>query len=89
MQKDALTDLNVNLFGILRERVKSSNLVISIKNNSISLKDLRKYVLELYPALDLNDINFVFAVNRVIITNEDIIVFPHDEIALIPPISGG
>ncbi len=89
MQKDALTALNVKLFGILRERVKSSNLVISIKNNSISLKDLRKYVLELYPALDLNDINFVFAVNRVIITNEDITVFPQDEIALIPPISGG
>lgn len=88
MQKDALTVLNVKLFGILRERVKSSNLVISIKDNSISLKDLRKYLLELYPALDLNDINFVFAVNRVI-TNEDITVFPHDEIALIPPISGG
>lgn len=88
MKKDTLTALNIKLFGILRERMKSNNLVISIKDNSISLKDLRKYILELYPALDLNDVNFVFAVNRVI-TNEDISVFPHDEIALIPPISGG
>ena len=88
MKEKTLTTLNLKLFGILRERIKSNNLVISINDKSISIKDLRKYILELYPALDLKDLNFVFAVNRKI-TNEDTIVFPHDEIALLPPISGG
>jgi molybdopterin converting factor small subunit len=36
----------------------------------------------------LNEINFVFAVNKVI-CNEDMNVKPLDEIAIIPPISGG
>jgi molybdopterin converting factor small subunit len=52
------------------------------------LKKLRKYLEELYPSLGLNEINFVFAVNKVI-CNEDINVKSFDEIAIIPPISGG
>ena len=66
----------------------SDDLIISIHDTSISLKKLRKYLEELYPSLGLNEINFVFAVNKVI-CNEDINVKPSDEIAIIPPISGG
>jgi molybdopterin converting factor small subunit len=80
--------LNIKLFGILREKMDSNNLLISIYDTSISLKELRKYLEELYPSLGLNEINFVFAVNKVI-CNEDMNVKTSDEIAIIPPISGG
>jgi len=80
--------LKIRLFGILREKMDSDNLIISIHDTSISLKKLRKYLEELNPSLGLNEINFVFAVNKVI-CNEDINVKSSDEIAIIPPISGG
>jgi molybdopterin converting factor subunit 1 len=80
--------LKIKLFGILREKMDSDDLIISIHDTSISLKKLRKYLEELYPSLGLNEINFVFAVNKVI-CNEDINVKSSDEIAIIPPISGG
>lgn len=80
--------LNIKLFGILREKLKSNNLIIPIHDNSISLKDLGKYLKELYPSLYMDEINFVFAVNKVI-CNENVNVTSYDEIAIIPPISGG
>lgn len=80
--------LHIKLFGILREKMDSDNLLISICDTSISLKELRKYLKELYPSLGLNEINFVFAVNKVI-CKEDTNVKTSDEIAIIPPISGG
>ena len=80
--------LNIKLFGILREKMDSNNLLVSIYDTSISLKELRKYLEELYPSLGLNNINFVFAVNKVI-CNDDMNVKTSDEIAIIPPISGG
>ena len=80
--------LKIRLFGILREKMDSDDSIISIHDTSISLKKLRKYLEELYPSLGLNEINFVFAVNKVI-CNEDINVKSSDEIAIIPPISGG
>ncbi len=83
-----IPSINIKLFGILRERMKSNNLAITIKDNSILLKDLKKYLRELYPALNVDDVDFVFAVNRVV-TNEDVTISSKDEIALIPPVSGG
>lgn len=80
--------LKIRLFGILREKMDNDDLIISIHDTSISLKRLRKYLGELFPSLGLNEINFVFAVNKVI-CNEDINVKSSDEIAIIPPISGG
>ncbi|HZB63876.1 MAG TPA: MoaD/ThiS family protein [Nitrososphaeraceae archaeon] len=80
--------LKIRLFGILREKMDNDDLIISIHDTSISLKKLRKYLEELFPSLGLNEINFVFAVNKVI-CNEDINVKSSDEIAIIPPISGG
>ena len=82
------TTLKIRLFGILKEKMDSDNLIISIHNTSISLKELRKYLEELYPSLGLNEINFIFAVNKVI-RNDYMNVKSSDEIAIIPPISGG
>ena len=81
-------NLNIKLFGILREKLKSNSLIIPIHDNSISLKELGKCLKELYPSLNINEINFVFAVNKVI-CNENVNVTTSDEIAILPPISGG
>ena len=79
--------LKIKLFGILREKMKCDNLIVPIyDDNSISLKELGKYLDKLYPYLYMNKINFVFVVNKVI-RNQDINVKPSDEIAIIPPIS--
>lgn len=88
MTSDEDRILNIKLFGILRENLKSNNLIIPIYDNSISLKELKKYLKESYPSLYINEINFVFAVNKVI-CNENVNVTSSDEIAIIPPISGG
>lgn len=80
--------LRIKLFGIFREKLRSNNLIIPINDNSISLKELRKNLEESYPSLFMKGINFVFAVNKVI-RNDNVEVTPHDEIAVIPPISGG
>ena len=80
--------LKIKVFGTLREKLKSNTLSIPINNNSISLKELKKFLNELYPYLSRNEINFVFAVNKVV-CNKNIEISSSDEIALIPPISGG
>ena len=81
--------LKIKVFGILRENLKSNTLSIPINNNnSISLGEIKKCLKELYPCLSKNEIDFVFAVNKVI-RNENVSVTSSDEIALIPPISGG
>ena len=81
-------NVNIKLFGIVREKLKSNSLIIPIHDNSISLKELGKCLKELYPSLYMNEINFVFAVNKVI-CNENVNVTSSDEIAILPPISGG
>ena len=81
-------NVNIKLFGILRETLKSNSLIIPIHDNSISLKELEKSLKELYPSLYMNEINFVFAVNKVI-CNKNVNVTSSDEIAILPPISGG
>jgi len=81
--------LNIKLFGIIREKLKSNTVSIPINNsNSISLEELTKCLKELYPYFSMGEINFVFAVNKVI-CNENVKVTSSDEIALIPTISGG
>ena len=81
--------LNIKVFGILREKLKSNTVSIPINNsNSISLEELTKCLKEMYPCFSMSEINFVFAVNKVI-CNENVKVTSSDEIALIPPISGG
>ncbi len=82
------TTLKIKVFGIVREKLKSDTLNIPINNNSISLEEIKKYLKEFCPYLSKNEINFVFAVNKVI-RNENVNVTSSDEIALIPPISGG
>lgn len=79
--------IKIKLFGLVREKLKSNSLFIPIHDNSISL-ELEACLKELYPYLYMNEINFVFAVNKVICT-ENVNISSSDGIAIIPPISGG
>jgi MoaE-MoaD fusion protein len=80
--------LKIKVFGVLREALKSNTLSIPINNNSISLEELAEHLKKLYPYLYMKKINFVFAVNKAV-CNKNIKISSSDEIALIPPISGG
>ena len=82
------TTLKIKVFGIMREILKIDTLNIPMNNNSISLEEIKKYLKEFYPYLSKNELNFVFAVNKAV-CNENVHLSSSDEIALIPPISGG
>jgi molybdopterin converting factor small subunit len=54
----------------------------------MTVGDLRKKVNELYPVLSLVDSRFVVSINRRA-ADERKLIQKNDELALLPPISGG
>ena len=82
--------IKINLFGIMRERVNSNSLILSIdNNNTTTIKELKKLISEAHPTLELDSKKVVFAFNKRICHNENIVVNSDDEISILPPISGG
>ncbi len=81
--------MTVLLFGITRDIVGKASLTIH-KNETIALGSvgqLRSYLMDLFPALkDLTSL--AVAVNNSYATDQTPITAT-DEIALIPPVSGG
>jgi hypothetical protein len=61
---------------------------------TVTVADLRERVLQIYP--ELAQIPFAFAVNYKAVSEPDpnspyasaVVITPHDEIALLPPING-
>jgi molybdopterin converting factor small subunit len=49
---------------------------------------LKKKITKMYPSLDVVNVPFVFAVNHRVVS-EDFPVTHLDEIAILPPVSGG
>ncbi len=78
--------MKVKCFGIAREIVGSRELELS--GDSIGLVgDLRQYLNERY--IDLNNMkSYMIAVNQEFAT-DDMKVRNDDEVAIIPPVSGG
>jgi molybdopterin converting factor small subunit len=86
-----LISIKVKLFASAKE-IAAGNDEITLeftKNNIITLTDLRKRILKIYP--NLEQIPFLFAINHKIAdefaTTATITQF--DEVAVLPPISGG
>ena len=93
--------LRVKLFASAREIAGGkSEVVIEFEQKPIKFIDLRKRILEIYPKL--KNIPFVFSVNCMIVSYKPTIdtsgnnttamattITADDEIALLPPISGG
>jgi molybdopterin converting factor small subunit len=75
--------LKIELFGVLAELAGKSTLVVdSVDNTTL----LRESVLSKFPSFA--DVNFVVSVNREIVSGTHS-VSSGDEIAFLPPFSGG
>jgi molybdopterin converting factor small subunit len=93
--------LRVKLFASAREIAGGkSEIVIEFEEKPIKFTDLRKRILQIYPKL--KNIPFVFSVNCKIVSDKPTsntygnkttamatTITAADEIALLPPISGG
>jgi molybdopterin converting factor small subunit len=79
--------VRVRLFGFSSRVVGKSEIKIELTGRT-SIRDIRRTLLSYYPALMSHNIPFVFAVNRKVVV-ESTIVTHLDEVALLPPVSGG
>jgi len=82
--------LKVNAFAVLREKIGKEQITLQLprKEEGITVADLRIKVLELYPEISAQKIPVGIAVNAKMVHDKSIIN-DFDEIALLPPISGG
>jgi sulfur-carrier protein len=82
--------LKIKSFSILREIIgkEQMTLLLPRKDEATTVADLRVRILELYPAISAERIVMAIAVNAKI-ANDKSIINDFDEIALLPPISGG
>lgn len=79
--------IKVKLFAILRERVGESEITITVPTG-ITVNYLNSEILKKYPQLKSFSNKFVTSVNCKVTTG-DTIISSKDEIALLPPVSGG
>ena len=83
--------LKVKSFAILREIIGSEKMTLLVPrrdNAAATVADLRGRILELYPAISAQRIVMAIAVNAKM-ANDKSTINDFDEIALMPPISGG
>lgn len=78
-------DLKIKAFGISKEIVGGKEIVFKVDGQTVA--DLRRALNEKFPAL-LNLNSLFIAVNNSY-TEEEVLLKESDEIALIPPVSGG
>ena len=80
-------EIIVKLFAISKDIVGKREITLMLPNE-ITLGMLRSRILEIYPSLVSLNNQFVLAVNHKTVT-EDTMINHSDEIALLPPVSGG
>ena len=79
--------IKVKLFAILRERVGESEITVTVPSG-ITVNHLNNEILKKYPQLKSFSNKFVTSVNCEVTTG-DTVITSRDEIALLPPVSGG
>lgn len=79
--------IKVKLFAILRERVGESEITITVPSG-ITVNHLNSEILKKYPQLKSFSNKFVTSVNCKVTTG-DTVITSRDEVALLPPVSGG
>ena len=79
--------IKVKLFAILRERVGESEITITIPSG-FTVNHLNSEILKKYPQLKSFGNKFVTSVNCKVTTG-DTVITSKDEVALLPPVSGG
>jgi molybdopterin synthase sulfur carrier subunit len=85
--------LKVKTFAILREIIGKDQVTLQLPrkkddDETTTVADVRKRILELYPEISAQKIPVGIAVNAKFVHDKSIIN-DFDEIALLPPISGG
>jgi len=78
--------VNILLFGITKDLVGSQKLLFELKDKT-TVADFKKQLQEKYPELEGLS-SLAIAINSEYATDSNIIM-ANDEIALIPPVSGG
>ena len=78
--------VDIKLLAHCRELIGKDKITLKLKNQ-MTLGDLRKKILKLYPVLS-QKIQFVIALNYEIV-DEITPISPKDEVAILPPVSGG
>ena len=82
-----LLSVRVKLFASSREIIGKDEIILRLKNET-TVGDLRRMILEQYPELSSMKFPFMVAVNHRIA--DDATTISHlDEVALLPPVSGG
>jgi len=76
-------EIRLLAFGQMAEIVTSASVAIDIDGNT---NDLKKALTTNFP--DIANIPYAIAVNNTLVTTP-IILTEHDEVALLPPFSGG
>ncbi len=80
------TTITVKLFASIREILGRDKITLNL-SDKMYVRDLRKMILELSPPV-LKKIQFVIAINYKIA--DDAAIINHmDEVAILPPVSGG
>ena len=79
--------LSIKLFASLKQSMNSDEIKIDI-DNEITVSQMKKIVFETFPNLKKLNVPFFVAVNYKL-ANDSSIIISKDEVALIPPISGG
>jgi len=79
--------LSIKLFASLRQAMDSDEIKIDIVNE-ITVSQMKRIIFESFPNLKKLNIPFFVAVNHNYATDSEV-VDTNDEIALIPPVSGG
>jgi molybdopterin converting factor subunit 1 len=79
--------IKVRLFAILREMVGETEITLTLPTG-ITVSYLNNEILKKYPQLKSFSNKFVTSVNCKV-TSGDTIITSKDEIALLPPVSGG
>lgn len=74
-------------FGIAREITGTSSLVLELPA-PLTLGELREKLEEKFPSF-LKLKNYFIAKNQEYVRDESVLFNPEDEIAIIPPVSGG
>ncbi len=79
--------LAIKLFASIRQAMRSEEITVNIEKE-ITVFQMKKIVLDTFPNLKKLSIPFLIAVNHRYVTDSDVIG-TKDEVALIPPVSGG
>lgn len=74
-------------FGITREITGTDALVLELPN-PLTLEEMRTTLEEKFPDF-LKLKNYFIAKNQEYVRDEAVLFYPEDEIAIIPPVSGG